>query len=539
MLRNTAFLLAALLAVRVSAAAEPQIIKIKTLQAQMRYDTPEFTVAPGADVKLVLENVDDMPHNFVLFQSGTDVVAVSNKNLEKAEEALKRDWLPDDPRILAHSKLVNPHTTDEIVFKAPANAGVYPYVCTFPGHALSMQGKMRVSAPGPGLTDLKFALYLGDWKTLPNFATLKPHREGAIPDNLVQLNFDDYKNQYGLVFSGNLNAPKDGEYMFLITSDDGSRLYMDGRKVVEFDGIHPAGDIKEGKVKLTKGEHAFRMEYFQQASNAEIFAAWQGADFTVTPLSKWVPPGLKDFGAKKKGEQTPSIPLVVDKEAVVYRNFIAGASNHGLGVGYPGGFNIAWSAEQMNLALVWRGAFLDAGKHWTSRGGGTIPPLGFDALRPTGELSRAFAVLNSTSEEWPKAKVNERPDDMTWKGYTLDKKRFPTFMYDWHGLPVTDRFDVEGDAVIGDGKLIRTITISGTIPPNTYFRAATGANIQPADGGFLVGNGQFKLDGHEYDSTFRIAVQGGELAGPNLLVPARPEIKITYSWPTNHAHHAH
>src|SRR5437660_6853121 len=110
MLRNTAFLLAALFAFGVS-AAEPQIIKIKTLQAQMRYDTPEFTVAPGADVKIVLENADDMPHNFVLFQSGTDVVAVCNKNIEKPEEALKRDWLPVDPRMLAHSKLVNPHTT--------------------------------------------------------------------------------------------------------------------------------------------------------------------------------------------------------------------------------------------------------------------------------------------------------------------------------------------------------------------------------------------------------------------------------------------
>ena len=539
--RLTTLLASAAICTAATHAAEPQLVKIKTLQAQMRYDTPEFTVAPGAQIKIVFENVDDMPHNFVLYQSGTDVIAVTNKSLEKPEEALKRDWLPEDPRMLAHSKLVAPHTTDEIVFKAPENPGVYPYVCTFPGHALSMQGKMRVSTPGPKLQDLHFAVYLGDWKTLPDFSKLQVHREGAVPDNLVQLNFDDYKNQYGVVFKGKLNAPKESEYTFLLTSDDGGRILIDGKEVVKYDGIHPSGDIKEGRIKLPAGDHDFRLEYFQAAGEAEIFAAWKGADFTITPLSKWIPPTLADFGTKKKPQATPTIPLIVDKEAVLYRNFIAGASNHGIGVGYPGGFNIAWSAEQMNLALVWRGAFLDAGKHWTNRGGGTIPPLGYDAVRPTGDLSRPFAVLNSTTEDWPKAKPNERPEDMNWKGYTLDKQRFPTFMYDWNGLPVTDRFDIEGNATAGDGKLVRTITMSGAIPPNTYFRAATGTNIQPAAGSgcYFVSNGRFNLDGHEFESIVNVSVEGAQLAGNNLLVPARPVIKLTYSWPMTHDHHAH
>ncbi len=139
MRRSPALLLAMLLAAR-AFAAEPQVINIKTLQAQMRYDVTDFTVAPGAEVRIVFENVDDMPHNLVLFQAGTDVAAVAMKNLEKPEEAMKRDWLPDDPRMLAHSKAVAPKTKDEIDFKAPDKGGSYPYVCTFPGHALSMQG---------------------------------------------------------------------------------------------------------------------------------------------------------------------------------------------------------------------------------------------------------------------------------------------------------------------------------------------------------------------------------------------------------------
>src|SRR3712207_1413307 len=58
----------------IASAAEPQVFTIKTLPAQMRYDTAELTVTPGADVKIIFENTDDMPHNMVFFQPGTDVV---------------------------------------------------------------------------------------------------------------------------------------------------------------------------------------------------------------------------------------------------------------------------------------------------------------------------------------------------------------------------------------------------------------------------------------------------------------------------------
>ena len=522
-------------------AAEPQIIRMKTLQAQMRYDITEFTVLPGAEVKIILENVDDMPHNLVFFQAGTDVVAAALKNLEKPEEALKRDWLPEDPRMFAHSKMVQPKATDEFVFKAPEKVGVYPYVCTFPGHALTMQGKMRVAAPAPKMTSLNFAVYLGDWKKLPDFSALKPHRVGEIPDGLVDLNFDDYKNQYGIVFTGQLAAPRDAEYTFMVSSDDGSRILIDGKEVVEQDGIHPAGTIREGKVKLTKGAHEFRLEYFQQASQAQLFAAWEGGGFSATPLSKWMPASFKlgTAAQKKKKEEIPSIPITVGKEPVIYRNFIAGAGTRGFGVGYPGGFNIAWSAAHMNLALVWRGAFMDAGRHWTGRGGGAQAPLGFDVFRPAPELAAPLAVLASTSEAWPKLGDKERVEGFAWKGYTLDAQRFPTFLYEWNGVRVSDRIDVQGDALKGDGQLVRTLKLTGTIPPNTFLRAASGASIQPADGGFLVNDGPLNLEGRGFENTFRIVADGAQLAGKNLLIPARAEIKITYSWPTNHAHHAH
>lgn len=515
-------------------AAEVEIITINTLQAQMRYDVTEFDVSPGANVKIIFQNMDDMPHNMVFVQPGTDVVAMANKSMDNPEAALKRDWLPEDSRMWAHSKLVNPKETTEITFKAPEKAGTYPYVCTFPGHAAIMQGKMNVVAPGPGLTDLKFEFFLGDWKTLPNFSTLKPHREGEIPDNLVQIKLDDYKNQFGVIYTGNLKAPKAGDYTFKLASDDGSRIYIDGRKVVENDGIHPSKDIREGKVNLKAGDHVFRLEYFQSVGQAELFAAWQGPGFTPTPLSKWLHPKWKDGGKPKKKGETTGNPLIVGQEPIIYRNFISGAGNRGIAVGYPGGFNIAWSADQFNLALVWRGAFIDAARHWNSRGGGHQPPLGYDVFRPMAEMTLPFAADLAADAEWPKMAKDARPEGYEWKGYSLDKKRIPTFHYEWKGVKVSERFDMEGIAIASTGKVVRTIKLDGSIPPNAMFCVATGASIEAAGGGFLVTGARLSVDGHENPNTFKVSVDGAKVSGKNLVLPARPEIKVTYTWPTSH-----
>lgn len=509
-----------LLALTGAPAADPAAFTIKTMTAQMKYDTAELLVQPGQPVKILFENGDDLPHNIVFCQPGTDTAAMALKQMEKPEEALKRNWLPDDPRIWAHSKMLNPHEKEELGFTAPEKPGTYPYVCTFPGHALTMRGEMKVMKAGEGLKDLQFSLYLGNWKQLPDFSKLKPHREGKVDDNLIGVKLDDYKNEFGVVFTGKIIAPKKGSYRFFISSDDGSRLLIDGTEVVNYDGIHPAGDIKEKGLTLDKGEHEFRLEYFQGGGQIELYAAWKGADFQITPLSKWLHPNWKG-GAKKQKEYDP-IPLVVKDEPVIYRNFIQGAGNRGIGVGYPGGINIAWSAESMNLALVWRGAFMDAARHWNSRGGGHEKPLGYDVFQPAGEGTPAFFITDKPDAEWPKWDKAKRFDGFAWKGYTLDARRFPTFRYTWHDAEIEETFAVEGNGnkPEGNAKITRTVKISGKLPANAWYRVASGP--------FENKDGVFTFKGPQ---KYRITAADARIAGMNLVIPAKPgTLTITYQW---------
>jgi azurin len=535
--RPIPMLLAGLLATG-AFAAEMETITIKTLRAQMRYDVTDIDLRPGQKVKLVLQNDDDMPHNLCMFAPGSDVVAIANKQMDKPDEAVKRNFVPDDKSIWLHSKAVGPKESDTLEFTAPEKPGVYPYACTFPGHAAIMQGKMNVATFGPKLADLKFQLYLGSWKVLPKFSELKPHREGPVEDNLVQLKLDDYKNQFGIVFTGKLNAPKDGEYSFQVASDDGARVYVDGKQIVDNDGIHPSTKIAEGKVKLQKGDHEYRLEYFQERGQEELFAAWHGPGFMGTPLSKWVHPDWKGTVKPTKKSETTGMPLVVAQEPLVYRNFIAGAGNRGIGVGYPGNANIAWSAENFGLAVAWRGAFIDVARHWNGRGGGYQLPLGFDVIRPTGEASLPFAINPAPGSAWPTVPKGERAEGYSWKGYELDAKRYPTFHYEWQGVKVAERYEVEGDAFAGAGRLVRVLKLDGNLPAGAVLRVASG-EIKPVNGGFAVNGGKFSLENHEFENVFQVSADGATVSGKDLLVPLRAEIKVFYSWPSAHAQHAH
>ena len=85
----------------------------------------------------------------------------------------------------------------------------------------------------------------------------------------------------------NLNIAVAGTYTFRLTSDDGSRLYLDDTLVVDHDGLHGATS-KDGTVTLTAGFHSLRAEMFEAGGGQQLTLAWQppgAAEFAVVPTS--------------------------------------------------------------------------------------------------------------------------------------------------------------------------------------------------------------------------------------------------------------
>jgi azurin len=112
-------------------------------QPGMKFDTTLLTVKAGSRVRLVFRNADDMLHNFVLCAPGKGQ-AVGTAALALGLEGAARNYVPDSDDVLFHTALTSPGDSDTIFFVAPEKPGDYDYICSFPGHSMSMKGIMRV-----------------------------------------------------------------------------------------------------------------------------------------------------------------------------------------------------------------------------------------------------------------------------------------------------------------------------------------------------------------------------------------------------------
>ncbi|MFM2141701.1 MAG: hypothetical protein RLZZ476_245 [Verrucomicrobiota bacterium] len=122
-----------------------QTITIKTIPERLLYDLREFKVAPGAPVKLVFENPDVTPHNLLIVQPGAaDEVGMAGNEMAKTPDGFAKGFIPDSPKILHKTKILNQGDREVLRFTAPTAKGKYPYICTFPGHWLVMKGEMVV-----------------------------------------------------------------------------------------------------------------------------------------------------------------------------------------------------------------------------------------------------------------------------------------------------------------------------------------------------------------------------------------------------------
>ena len=120
-------------------------VLVRTLKEQMAYDLRYFVVQAGKPVQVVLDNPDAMPHNFVVTAPGAlQEVGVAGGSMQPPTDPKVKPFVPESPKVLHATYLVQPGKAETISFEAPKEPGEYPYVCTFPGHWVRMYGVMLV-----------------------------------------------------------------------------------------------------------------------------------------------------------------------------------------------------------------------------------------------------------------------------------------------------------------------------------------------------------------------------------------------------------
>ena len=122
-----------------------RVFAIKSVREAMRYDTTRIVVEAGKPFVIIFENVDMMPHNFVLLQPGArEEVGTLAQTMPPTPDAKGRTYVPNNPKVIAATRLLEPGHKETLKLTAPEKPGDYDYVCTYPEHWKVMFGHLVV-----------------------------------------------------------------------------------------------------------------------------------------------------------------------------------------------------------------------------------------------------------------------------------------------------------------------------------------------------------------------------------------------------------
>ena len=217
------------------------------------------------------------------------------------------------------------------------------------------------------------------------------------------------------------------------------------------------------------------------------------------------------------------LEIVVKDEAQMLRRDYPEIGKRGIGVGYPGSINLAYDAEQMRLALIWKGQFVNPEGVWYGQGSGKVKPLGKAITLPKGP------ELDFANEAW---EVDDgRPPNHQFKGYSLDKNMRPTFLFEFSGVKASDFFteNIDGESV----SLRRRITLSAQQDRSDLrFRIASGKSVVAgAENDFVIDDKlTVKIISEHSGEIVDNASEKSLQIGLDLISGKQQTIEIQYFW---------
>lgn len=182
---------------------------------------------------------------------------------------------------------------------------------------LTAQQAGSFGSKDPGLFNLKGTIYFlpqGSDSMPPDLEKIKP--AGVIYTDRLDVATRDFSDGFpgvtnrfewfGLLYTGQFQVDRPGEFTFKLVSDDGSRLWIDDKEVIDNDGTHGTLD-KEGTISLTRGPHAIKVWYYQGPATElalQLFVVAPGGTEKIFAMGDFAS-GLSAAMKKVHAEATP------------------------------------------------------------------------------------------------------------------------------------------------------------------------------------------------------------------------------------------
>ena len=151
----------------------------------------------------------------------------------------------------------------------------------------SVTASLQISLTDSTINGLNYKYYEGAWSVLPNFDLLIPVSKGKT-HNLSLSAIKTRDENFGIEWNGFINILKEGDYTFYLSSDDGSRLFIDDQQLIDSNRSHGRKETA-GKLHLSVGKHSIKILYFQigGAKSLELYYSAAGIEHQSIPASAY------------------------------------------------------------------------------------------------------------------------------------------------------------------------------------------------------------------------------------------------------------
>ncbi|GAB1855385.1 hypothetical protein MHTCC0001_02190 [Flavobacteriaceae bacterium MHTCC 0001] len=337
----------------------------------------------------------------------------------------------------------------------------------YEGNKFKLKNLTRTEYKSPGRT-------IGNLDTLPKEAQEKTN-------SFLLVDVIDSKDRKLVAYSGTLQVPKTGQYLFDGQCGGLAELYLDHKKVLRITGGMDKNNVKT--ISLKKGDVPFKFIYNQLAPWARgCLLHVEGFEMQRYSLLQGVQNGA--------GEFDPLEGIIVEPtdKPVMQRSFVhhnGKKYTHCISVGTPQGIHYSYNLATGSLLKVWSGSFLNTTHMWLERGfKQSGEPVGF-TLSMHGDLE--FAPLENINALWPAPLPESK--GLKQLGYELDTLRLPAFSYQIGKTTITNKFTIPK----GTRQLNKSITISKG--KQLWHKIADGESIKVLpDNIYIINNESFYID---------------------------------------------
>lgn len=330
------------------------------------------------------------------------------------------------------------------------------------------------------LEDLSYDYYEGAFDQFPDFDTLTVTKSGMVDS--IAGNVVEGADRYALRYTGTLNAPNSGTYLFKLRNAGRSKMLIDGEPVIEQDTIRRMHELSSATIELDGGEHDFTLEYIKHPNEwywgLSLFTEGPELRYQSLHASSSVPGG---------GRELPELMVMPEEKVKVIRSFKmhkGSKRTHVVNVGAPNGINYSYDMGQAALLDAWEGPFLNTNEMWIARGEPQTAASGGPALILDGKPS--VQSLNSSSAAWP--------DSVSWnelkvEGYTISENSWPVFEYTVEDVRIREK--VEG--FTDPRRLVRRVEFNASAAKDSlWYQLASGKKITQNE------EGEYTIDDRNY-----------------------------------------